>query len=258
MAPYHFSFPKLHPAHYAPTLFSPSTVCSFSSLKPQKRISSQNVPARDRTIDFGKHKGRKLGSLPSNYLLWVSRNLRAREFEHWALLADEVLADDVYKDRLEWEAAQRVLTGDTGAGSKPENSAAELLEISERFGWDYEDRDAWARVDFAQLGTSSGGRIPRKSKGAILGSEWGKEKKVGTLTTGEEEEEEEVDRREVRRSRRRKQMETAKSEVAVKEKRNEGSGALKNEEAGNARKVFDPFPGRGALLAKINRMRGGE
>ncbi|KAH7691026.1 putative quorum-sensing-regulated virulence factor protein [Dioscorea alata] len=159
MASFYFSIPKLHPSHNAPSIFP---FCSSSFFKPTK-IPSQNTPARDRTIDFGKHKGRKLGSLPSNYLLWISRNLRARDFEHWAKLADEVLADDVYKDRLEWEAAQRVLTGDGSARSKLENSAAELLEISQRFGWDYEDRDAWSRVDFALLGTSSGGRIPRKS-----------------------------------------------------------------------------------------------
>ncbi|XP_026659158.2 uncharacterized protein LOC103703998 isoform X2 [Phoenix dactylifera] len=140
-------------------LFRP--ICFYSS-RPKPK--PQNLPARDRVIDFGKHKGRMLGSLPSNYLLWVSKNLRARNFEHWARLADEVLRDPVYRDRIEWESAERILNGDGRRGSS-ESPVSDLLDISERFGWDNEDKASWARVDFQLLGTSMGGRIPRVNEG---------------------------------------------------------------------------------------------
>nr|XP_010911277.1 uncharacterized protein LOC105037294 [Elaeis guineensis] len=152
-----------------PPLSSPSSpllplfrpICSYS---PRPKWNPQNVPVRDRVIDFGKHKGRMLGSLPSNYLLWVSKNLRARDFEHWARLADEVLHDHVYRDRIEWESAERILNGD-GRRASSESPVSDLLEISERFGWDNEDKAGWARVDFQLLGTSMGGRIPRVNQG---------------------------------------------------------------------------------------------
>ncbi|KAJ0075942.1 hypothetical protein Patl1_34964 [Pistacia atlantica] len=113
-----------------------------------------------------------LGTIPSTYLKWVSKNLRARDFEHWAKLADQVLKDPVYKDRL-------------------------LLELSERFG----------QVNFELLGTSKGGRIPR-----ILDDESEKDEekelfkvkkkeRVGMLTESEE-------RRRKRRSRMRAKEKT--------------------------------------------------
>lgn len=126
---------------------------------PALRFKVRNS-ARDRVIDFGKYKGRMLGSLPSGYLKWVSRNLRAGDTEEWARLADRVLADPVYRDRIEWEAAENILTGNANANAGG-SAVAELLEISERFGWDYEDKSGWSKVDFALLGTSRGARIPR-------------------------------------------------------------------------------------------------
>ncbi|WOL10642.1 hypothetical protein Cni_G19401 [Canna indica] len=144
---------------------------SYSQLRPpatailrHKFCGSRNVPARDRIIDFGKHKGKMLGSLPSSYLQWVSKNLRARDFEEWARMADEVLQDPVYRDRLEWEAAERILTGDArrwGSSSASESPVADLIDVSKRFGWDNDDKEAWARIDFELLGTSKGRRIPR-------------------------------------------------------------------------------------------------
>ncbi|KAG1361873.1 hypothetical protein COCNU_10G000920 [Cocos nucifera] len=107
-----------------------------------------------------------LGSLPSNYLLWVSKNLRARDFEHWARLADEVLHDPIYRDRIEWESAERILNGD-GRRCSSKSPVSDLLDISERFGWDNEDKAGWARVDFQLLGTSVGGRIPRVNQGGL-------------------------------------------------------------------------------------------
>ncbi|KAM0954739.1 hypothetical protein TB2_022860 [Malus domestica] len=52
-----------------------------------------------------------LGTLPSAYLKWVSKNLRTRDFEEWAKLADQVLDDAVYRDRIEWELAENILNG---------------------------------------------------------------------------------------------------------------------------------------------------
>lgn len=134
--------------------------------------SSVTIPSRDRIIDFGRHKGRMLGSLPSTYLKWVSKNLRAGDYEEWARLSDDVLEDPVYKDRIEWEFAEKILNGDV-LRSKYENGSTvdELLELSERFGWDNDDKLGWSRIDFGLLGTSKGGRIPRlgvDSKGRVF------------------------------------------------------------------------------------------
>ncbi|XP_059644745.1 uncharacterized protein LOC132286431 [Cornus florida] len=154
-------------------------------------ISAHSLPARDRVIDFGKHKGKMLGTLPSNYLKWVSKNLRARDFEDWAKLADEVLEDPVYRDRIEWEFADKVLNGDlpSTSQSRPDSGVSELVEISQRFGWDNDDKVGWGRIDFALLGTSKGGRIPRVSESSNGGGERKlmrlKREKVGGCDGGE-------------------------------------------------------------------------
>ncbi|KAH0731799.1 hypothetical protein KY289_002987 [Solanum tuberosum] len=124
--------------------------------------SRKVIPARDQVIDFGKYKGKMLGTLPSKYLKWVTKNLRARDFEEWAQLADQVLSDPIYKDRIEWEFAQNLLNGDVSpAGTQ--TAVSELLEISTRFRWDNDDKLGWSKIDFELLGTSKGGRIPRLS-----------------------------------------------------------------------------------------------
>ncbi|KAF9663458.1 hypothetical protein SADUNF_Sadunf17G0052200 [Salix dunnii] len=96
----------------------PNFTCSFKPNKPlgtnwphNKPLKTTTTPITDRLIDFGKYKGKMLGTLPSTYLKWISKNLRAGYYEHWAMLADQVLQDPVYKDRLEWEFADTVLNG---------------------------------------------------------------------------------------------------------------------------------------------------
>ncbi|XP_072962808.1 uncharacterized protein [Typha angustifolia] len=164
----HFPSFQLRPPrsalHFHPIAFSSSS----SSSKPASRTA---LPARDRVIDFGRHKGRMLGSLPSSYLHWVSSNLRFRDFNQWAILADEVLRDPVYRDRLEWESASRLLSGEGRRTFSDSSSSAvsDLIEMSGRFGWDNEDKDAWARIDFDLLGTSFGGRIPRIGEIGAIG-----------------------------------------------------------------------------------------
>ncbi|KAF6157867.1 hypothetical protein GIB67_023268 [Kingdonia uniflora] len=108
-----------------------------------------------------------LGTLPSKYLKWVSKTLRARDYEEWAKLADEVLQDPVYKDRLEWELAEKILTGDdcNNKTSSTRNPVSDLLDVSVRFGWDNDDKVGWSKIDFALLGTSKSARIPRRKLG---------------------------------------------------------------------------------------------
>ncbi|KAM3301552.1 hypothetical protein P3S67_016054 [Capsicum chacoense] len=176
-----------------------------SSISSSRSIGSRQIPARDRVIDFGKYKGKMLGTLPSKYLKWVTKNLRARDFEEWANLADQVLSDPVYKDRVEWEFAQALLNGDVPVGTQ--NAVSELLEISTRFGWDNDDKLGWSKIDFDMLGTSKGGRIPRlsddsasKTANAIGMVE--DKKGVGARGDGSRQEEEsEKDSRERRRER---------------------------------------------------------
>lgn len=156
--------PSLSLFHRSPSVKLKST----NSLSSSSRITirrTKEVAATDMRIDFGRYKGKMLGTLPSTYLKWVSSNLRARDFEHWANLADQVLAEPVYRDRIEWEFAQNLLNGDnTNVVSSSLGSgkvSALLAEISERFGWDNDDKLGWSRIDFSLLGTSKGGRIPR-------------------------------------------------------------------------------------------------
>jgi hypothetical protein len=170
-------YPSLHHHHHVHFMFTNtfhittnqkqrySGVVSFSlNRNSQREIKPKPKPARDRVINFGKYKGNMLGTLPSTYLKWVSKNLRAGEFEDWAKFADEVLVDPIYKDRIEWEFALNLLSGNKASSAVVARSGAvavKLQEISERFGWDNNDKVGWSKIDFNRLGTSYGGRIPR-------------------------------------------------------------------------------------------------
>lgn len=126
-----------------------------------------------------------LGTLPSKYLKWVSKTLRARDFEEWAQLADQVLVDPVYKDRIEWELAEVLLNGnEISTGKNVKSPVSDLLEISERFGWDNDDKIGWSKINFELLGTSKTGRIPRKaiSSDDDEDSKGFREKKFGGLS----------------------------------------------------------------------------
>ncbi|XP_047962811.1 uncharacterized protein LOC125207484 [Salvia hispanica] len=227
-----------------PKMGSLSTFGISPNVRPPLRLNlimariSQRAwahPARDRVIDFGKYKGRMLGSLPSGYLKWVSRNLRAGDTEEWARLADRVLADPVYRDRIEWEAAENILTGNA-ATSSGGSAVAELLEISERFGWDNEDKSGWSKVDFGLLGTSRGGRIPRAAAAARVGLN--KEEDVRRSESGG------GGRRGERRDRVRRLRKKATAMVE------EGGTSSPTPAAGGVGNG-SPFPGREALLKKL-------
>lgn len=224
------------------------------------------IPARDRVIDLGKYKGQMLGSLPSTYLKWVSKNLRAGDTEEWAKLADEVLTDPVYRDRIEWELAEKVLSGNAAAASASStvdgsSAVKELLEISERFGWDNEDKAGWSRVNFGLLGTSKGGRIPRAVVAESSNGGVGRmKKKEKTEAEGENDE----GRRRERRERvRRRKVDEGGSRKVVMGYENREEVMIKDEQqrredsdSGAAATVGSPFPGRESLLKKVlNRQK---
>uniref|UniRef100_A0A7N0RBJ0 Uncharacterized protein n=1 Tax=Kalanchoe fedtschenkoi TaxID=63787 RepID=A0A7N0RBJ0_KALFE len=230
----HLRIPPLHIGAASKPLNSRSVRCSISGATPN--------PARDRTISFGKHRGKMLGSLPSTYLQWISKNLRAGDTEHWATLADQVLEDPVYKDRIEWEFAEKVLNGDVLTTSASASSVEALLQISERFGWDNEDKIGWSTVNFELLGTSRGGRIPRVSdKGS--GGGVGRLKKTAAKVRLESAEDRERERRrEERRGRRAKG--SLGNQVA------DGGGDDGESGGHTAAEIHNQFPGRESLLRK--------
>ncbi|GLT61782.1 hypothetical protein SLA2020_344640 [Shorea laevis] len=226
----------------------------YASLNP-KLPRAKTIPARDTVIDFGKHRGKMLGSLPSNYLKWVSTNLRASHYLHWANLAQEVLQDPVYRDRIEWEFAQNVLQGNNNTSFPRNQNAVSLLsEINERFSWDMEDKVGWSKVDFELLGTSKGGRIPRT--GNNTGGRRGKAELRRERDGGESGEKASGGSGERRRERRergrlKRQDKVSKIDPVAEAEQNRGDG-----DGGQSQDVYNPFPGREALLNKVlNRKR---
>ncbi|KAL0414943.1 UNVERIFIED_CONTAM: hypothetical protein Slati_3326200 [Sesamum latifolium] len=237
---------------FLPTTLKPLRTCSTPHPTPTRFQISNSIiiPARDRVIDLGKYKGKMLGSLPSNYLKWVSKNLRAGETEEWAKLADEVLRDPVYRDRMEWELAEKILNGNGASPNFRGNAVSELVEMSERFGWDNEDKEGWRKIDFGLLGTSKGRRIPRvgEGEGKKCIVEVGNVKKKKKEKMGVEGE-----RRRERRERMRERRMGLGGVVKRVEERNingegEGEGEGEEREGGGS---GNPFPGRDALLRKV-------
>lgn len=240
---------------------------------PFQISNSKIIPARDRVIDFGKYKGKMLGSLPSNYLKWVSKNLRAGDTEEWAKLGDEVLSDPVYGDRIEWELAEKILNGNAASpisSGNGGNAVSELLEISQRFGWDNQDKGGWSEIDFGLLGTSKGGRIPRLVGGRNCDHEVGslKKKKKEKIRVEEMMWEEDGGRRRGRRERmRRRRLETSGGGTGTLGRRmgeveeiningeGEGEGEGREDNPNPVEVVGGPFPGREALLQKVLNRR---
>ncbi|WCJ37155.1 hypothetical protein M5689_018309 [Euphorbia peplus] len=236
---------------YSSTL--PNLTCSF---QPISAVNRRLPPARDKPIDFGKHKGKMLGSLPSSYLKWVSKTLRAGDSIHWATLADQVLQDPVYHDRLEWEFADSILNGNTNnSSSSTTDAVSRLVEVSERFGWDNEDKIGWSRVNFELLGTSKGGRIPRLKPAET----------VGKGGHGEVRVERRLEESQVRRKERRERVKLKKvgenmGELGIVGKFgggvvNIGSNGVGNEKMGESLgqegNINNRFPGRQGLFQKV-------
>lgn len=128
-----------------------------------------------------------------------------------------------------------------------------LLEISERFGWDNEDKVGWSRVDFELLGTSKSGRIPRVGKREDLQVEKRREK-------GGEGKEDGGENGNQKRKERRERMRVKRVEkLGIVD---EGRGSLGNsgvDEKSQSKKeaveIYNPFPGRETLLKKVLQRR---
>ncbi|KAJ8431740.1 hypothetical protein Cgig2_028957 [Carnegiea gigantea] len=240
------------------TFLTRSKVQICAKPKPLKTFSTHAsicIPAGDRVIEFGKYEGRMLGTLPSNYLKWVSKNLRAGDFEEWAKLADQVLQDPVYEDRLEWERAERLLKGEVRASYSMTAQAAvdEVFELSQRFGWDNEDKLGSGKVNFQLLGTSKGGRIPRV-KGKKEG-EVGELKRVEAhvdhgkrLGGGVEKGNREQRRERLRMKRGVSKMNDVFGNVCGNEGRSNGKSEVGSSDENV--EVSNPFPGRVSFLRK--------
>lgn len=247
-------------------------------MKPKTNFGT---PARDRTIEFGKHKGKMLGTLPSSYLKWVSQNLRGdRRFEEWAELAEQVLEDPLYRERIEWEHAYNVLSGDRVRNYASDyNAVDELWEIKDRFDWDFEDDEGWSKVDLKLLGTSYGGRIPRngdKKEGAgnrrnVL--ERGKKKTEIEISPETEDGGDQSSRRRLRRLRQRGILKKVGDKVGISEnimgKFVNADDTKKEEEAYNNGELGEDkdrtaevnrnlFPGREALFNKALKLNNNE
>ncbi|XP_062209822.1 uncharacterized protein LOC133911550 [Phragmites australis] len=252
-------------------------------------------PARDRVIEFGKYKGQMLGTLPPSYLRWVVAELDYGDTAPWARLARDVLDDPVYVDRVEWEHAHRFLRGDANYDYVYDDGNGcdgPLQEMAERFGWDLSDEEGWGRLDFRLLGTSYGGRIPRKgsrrqssrSRSNSPGGAKGSLFHVGAEPDGERGKRDE--RRERVRMRREEQVRTAKMgllgvnagvandgvlgtprkariRTAKKEilglGRSSRGGEVLDEKmraVGKGGQGGNPFPGRQAFLDKVRKLKG--
>ncbi|MCL7050446.1 hypothetical protein MKW94_029440 [Papaver nudicaule] len=211
-----------------------------------------------------------LGTLPSKYLKWVSKTLRARDFEEWAQLADQVLEDPVYRDRIEWELAEVLLNGnEISTGKNVKSPVSDLLEISQRFGWDNDDKIGWSKINFELLGTSKTARIPRKhtSSSSNGESKGFKEKKLEGLSdnkgsSGDSREE----RREKQRLKREQELHRVKLDFVANKKKEidqqhqQHYQYLDREKertvAPVEKRPSSPFPGRENLLKKVlNRQR---
>ncbi|KAL5056727.1 hypothetical protein RYX36_028331 [Vicia faba] len=206
----------------------------FIRNEKQQQQQQRKSWARDRVIDFGKYKGKMLGSLPSSYLKWVSKNLRARDFEEWAILADQVLVDPIYRDRIEWEFALNVLDGNSARSTRSTEPAdSQLQEISERFGW---DKIGWSKVDFDLLGTSKGGRIPRLGNPTEPKLPPAATAVVTTTTTS------------ISITRRMERRDRLKMRSTQQQQQQQQQQVVPP--AADIKQVANPFPGRQALLRK--------
>ncbi|KAI5067681.1 hypothetical protein GOP47_0018209 [Adiantum capillus-veneris] len=147
----------------ASELYSVTSVSCCSKGKQRLFFTAVcSLPARDVVIDFGKYKGCKMGTLPSRYLQWLVREAHHSSLTVWGDYAKQVLQDPYYKDRLEWQSIEKLgVRGEMQKGG-PLAASAGVKGSMIALGWDLLDSSAWSKVNFSLLGTTVGGRIPRK------------------------------------------------------------------------------------------------
>lgn len=111
-----------------------------------------------------------LGTLPPSYLKWLSKpDISDPDIyfsvSMWSDLAKQVLQDPVYQDRIEWEPAWKIFTGE-GRGNFYESKSFDWKkaynDIGDKYGWDMDDTEGWSKVNRQLIGTSFTARIPRK------------------------------------------------------------------------------------------------
>ncbi|KAG6541110.1 hypothetical protein Mapa_017481 [Marchantia paleacea] len=218
------------------------------AVQVQSRHGGRHLAARDREIEFGKFKGSLLGTMSSKYLKWMVKNLRGGPMSEWVEYAEEVLEDPYYKDRLEWEKVEKLMTMAHDLDKITGNR--DVLASAKVFGWNLEDDSGWRKVNFTLLGTTRGGRIPRVTESAAGAARPVEKKRVrrqtvsirtqpASLSTPESASQgtlrdELARRREMRRDR-------------LMANRGVKSADIEEE----AKRVMNPFPGRDSLVSKV-------
>ncbi|KAH7387908.1 hypothetical protein KP509_16G048000 [Ceratopteris richardii] len=103
-----------------------------------------------------------MGTLPPGYLRWLIREGHDPSLAVWADYAKQVLQDPYYRDRVEWQKIEKLSSKGEVPKREPSGIGASAKESMIALGWDLSDRNAWSKVNFSLLGTTAGGRIPRK------------------------------------------------------------------------------------------------
>jgi hypothetical protein len=90
----------------------------------------------------------------------MTKNLKGTMISEWADYAQEVLDDPLYQDRIEWEKVEKLLVHSHDLAQL--SNSRDALAPARMYGWDIDNESAWSGVNFALLGTTKGGKIPRK------------------------------------------------------------------------------------------------
>lgn len=90
----------------------------------------------------------------------MTKNLKGTMLSEWADYAQEVLDDPLYMDRIEWEKVEKLLVHSHDLAQL--SNSRDALAPARMYGWDIDNESAWSGVNFALLGTTKGGKIPRK------------------------------------------------------------------------------------------------
>jgi hypothetical protein len=101
----------------------------------------------------------RLGLCCYSYLRWMTKSLRGTMLDEWAEYAQETLDDPLYMDRIEWEKVEKLLVQSHDLAQL--SSSRDALAPARIYGWDIDNEHAWSNVNFALLGTTKGGKIPR-------------------------------------------------------------------------------------------------
>jgi hypothetical protein len=139
--------------------------------------------------------------------------------------------------------------------------AVKLQEISERFGWDNNDKVGWSKIDFNRLGTSYGGRIPRLVNRNSSNADADADSKTNQKpSTGMSSSSSSRSRRMERRERQKMRLRSSSGGTHEEVEQEKEDMVADNEEVEDDDIVVDiavdsRFPGRQALLWKVINRR---